>query len=189
MLNNNLFLTRNEKRVLKLLLENARIPDSTMANILKISNQAIGKIRRKLERTVIDSYSVNLNFEKLGIHTFAISRPKLTQEGRDLSPIEIEQKLLNETHIIQLYRLPTDDESYALFWAFRDIDELDNFFHSQTKNKELLRYMENNKLHIFSNRSILKNNPIRLFNKAIDNLETGFSKEGFKEDNTIKKWD
>ena len=68
-----MMLSNNEKKVLKLLLKNPKISDSTMALKLKISSRAVGKIRRKLEKTVIDSYTLNLNYSKLGIHTFAIA--------------------------------------------------------------------------------------------------------------------
>jgi len=99
-------LTKNEKRTLKLLLENARKSDSAIAEKLKISSQAVGKIRRKLERHVIDSYTLNLNYSKLGIHTFAIALAKLTPEGLDKGELEVEKRLLNNSNMIQVFRLP-----------------------------------------------------------------------------------
>lgn len=179
-------LTRNEKRVLKLLLENAKISDSTLASILKISSQAIGKIRRKLERTVIDSYTLNLNYEKVGVHTFAIGLAQITSDGHEHNPIEIEQKLLNETHILQVHRIPSGKTNYIILYGFRDVNEMDHFFHSERKKKELHAFIENHELHTFSHSSILKNNPIRLFHKMIDN--ENYRPEGFKEDKIFKSW-
>jgi DNA-binding Lrp family transcriptional regulator len=66
-------LTKNEKTVLKLLLDNAKISDSAIAAKLKISSQAVGKIRRKLEKTVIDSYTVNLNYKSVCYFAFKIN--------------------------------------------------------------------------------------------------------------------
>ena len=70
---NGLKLTRNEKKTLKILMGNSRATDSEIAIKLKITSQAVGKIRRKLEGSVIRSYSLNLDYAKLGIHTFESS--------------------------------------------------------------------------------------------------------------------
>jgi len=83
-------LTKNEKKALKLLLDNSRISDSEIASKLNISSQAVGKIRRKLESSIINSYSLNLNYSKLGIQTFAIAVAKLTKDGLDKGELEIE---------------------------------------------------------------------------------------------------
>ena len=42
-------LTKNEKQTLKMLLDNGRISDVEMASKLKITTQAVGKIRKGLE--------------------------------------------------------------------------------------------------------------------------------------------
>jgi len=161
-------LTRNEKKTLKLLLENSRISDSSIAMKLKISSQAVGKIRRKLEKTLIDSYTLNLNFTKMGIHTFAIAFAKLTGEGIEKGELEVEKKLLENPHILQVYRLSSGNSTHAILYGFRDTTELDDFFHSIQKRKTLHNFIENKELFIFSHNSLIKNNPIQLFNKIID---------------------
>jgi DNA-binding Lrp family transcriptional regulator len=160
--------TRNEKKTLKLLLENAKISDSMIASKLKISSQAVGKIRRKLEKTVIDSYTINLNYEKLGIRTFSISIVKLTLDGLEKGEKEIEQKFLEDPHIIHAYRLPRGDSVYVLLCGFKDMEELDLFFSSIKKKKELHKYIENKELFVFSHNSLIKSNPSQLFSKKID---------------------
>ena len=85
-------LTKNEKKVLKLLIDNSRISDSDMATKLGISSQAVGKIRRKLESTVIDSYTINLNYPKMGITIFAVAIAKINREGLDKGQLEVEQE-------------------------------------------------------------------------------------------------
>jgi DNA-binding Lrp family transcriptional regulator len=163
-------LTKNEKKTLKLLLENARISDSSIAEKLKISSQAVGKIRRKLESTIIDNYTLNLNYAKLGIRTFAIAIAKITSEGLDKGELEIEQKLLSNPHIIQVYRLPSGNHTHIMLYGFKDINELDEFFHSFKKKQELHQYMENCEMYTFSHNSLIKNSPIQLFHKIIDEL-------------------
>ena len=57
-------LTRNEKRVLKLLVDNAKLSDISMANKLNISGQAVGKIRHYLEQNIIKKYTLTKIKEK-----------------------------------------------------------------------------------------------------------------------------
>ena len=71
-----------------MLLENSRISDREIASKINISSQAVGKIRRKLESTIIDSYSLDLDYYKLGIRIFAIAVAKLTREGMDKGELE-----------------------------------------------------------------------------------------------------
>ena len=55
--------TKNEKKVLRLLLKDGRTLNTKIAERLTISKQAVGKIRKKLENQgVINSYSVKLDF-------------------------------------------------------------------------------------------------------------------------------
>ncbi len=61
-------LTKNEKKTLKLLLENGRASDTDIADQLRITKQAVGKIRHKLEESsIIKRYSAELDFTKLGV--------------------------------------------------------------------------------------------------------------------------
>ena len=163
-------LTRNERKTLKLLLTNARTSDSYIAKKLNISSQAVGKIRRKLERTLIDSYTTNLNYGKLGIQTFAISMAKITSEGLDEGELEIEKKLLEDPNIIQVYRIPSGVSTHIIFYGFRDLNELDHFFNTQKKKNNLHKFIENRELYTFSHNSLIKQNPNQLFNKLIDDL-------------------
>lgn len=153
-----------------MLLENSRISDSEIANKLKISSQAVGKIRRKLETTIIDSYTLNLNYAKLGISTFAIGMSKITSDGLDKGELEIEQKLLEDPHIISVYRLPSGSATHIILYGFRDMDELDSFFHSPKKKQALHNYIDSKELFTFSHNSLIKHDPHQLFHKIIDEL-------------------
>lgn len=163
-------LTKNEKRTLKLLLEDAKISDSAIAKKLRISNQAVGKIRKKLESTIIESYSLNLNYSRLGINAFAIGLAKMTEAGLAKGEDKVEGVLLNTPHIIQILRLPHGNYTHALVYGFRDVGELDDFFHSPELKKGLHNYIENKELFTFSHNSFVKNSPNLLFHKIIDEL-------------------
>jgi DNA-binding Lrp family transcriptional regulator len=183
----NMKLTKNEKKVLKILLKNARVSDSTISKDLKISSQAIGKIRRKLEKEVIENYTANLNYSKLGIRTFAASLAKLTQTGLDKGELDIEKKLLSHSEIIQVFRLPSGKYTHLIIYGFQDMDELDNFFHSEQKKKELHNFLENEELFTFSHNSLIKNDPLNLFIKTIESLGAETKKTSFKEIENFKK--
>lgn len=180
-------LTRNEKKVLKLLLENARTTDSEIATKLKISSQAVGMIRRKLEQTVIKSYTINLNYDRLGVHTFAIAIARLTQDGLDKGYLEIEELLLHNPHIIQVYRLPKGSSTHIIMYGFNDIDEFDDFFHSPKIRDELHRFLEIQELFTFSHNSLVKNDPNHLLKKVIENFGNPKEKYKFSEIERFKK--
>jgi DNA-binding Lrp family transcriptional regulator len=166
-------LTKNEKRALKLLLEDAKISDSAIAKKLKISSQAVGKIRKKLEDGVIESYTLNLNYSRLGINAFAIALAKMTDEGLEEGEEEVEEVLLNTPHIVQIFRLPHGSYTHALVYGFRDVGELDEFFHSPKQKQELHNYIENKEFFTFSHSSLVKNSPTLLFHKIIDEMGLG----------------
>lgn len=180
-------LTKNEKETLKLLLNNSRIPDSEIAIKLNISSQAVGKIRRKLESSMINSYTLDLNYSKLGIQTFAIAIAKLTREGLDKGELEVEQKLLKNPHIINVYRIPKGSSTHVILYGFLDMTELDNFFHSVKMKQELHNFIETQDLFTFSHNSLIKNSPIQLFHKVINNLGTKVSEIQFNELENFKK--
>jgi len=174
-------LTKNERRTLKYLLDNSRISDSEIASQLKISSQAVGKIRRKLEDTIIQSYGANIDFSKLGINTFAIAIAKITNDGLDKGELEIEQILQDNHHILNVYRLPKGSSTHVLIYGFKDINEFDGFFNSVKMRGELHRYLEIQDLFTFSHNSLIKNNPIPLFHKAIDSLNKSTTDVTFEE--------
>lgn len=178
-------LTKNEKKALKILIENAKSSDSFIASQLKISNQAVGKIRKKLERTIINSYLLNLNLSQLEIKLFALTHAKITSEGLDKGQLEIEEKLEKEPNIIQVFRLPSGDPTHIILYAFKDMSELDNFFSSEKKREELHKYLETKEIFTFSNHSIIKNSSFQLIKKIIDNTE--IENKEFSEIEKFKK--
>jgi DNA-binding Lrp family transcriptional regulator len=180
-------LTKNEKKVLKLLIDDSRISDSDMAMKLSISSQAIGKIRRKLESTVIDSYSINLNYPKMGITIFAVAVAKINRDGLDKGQLEVEQELQKNPHVIRVYRLPRQSSTHMISYGFRDMIELDNFFYSPKMKQGMHAYFETQELFIFSHNSLIKNSSSQLFHKIIDELGVKASDSIFRELESFKK--
>jgi DNA-binding Lrp family transcriptional regulator len=180
-------LTKNEKNMLKLLLVNSKMNNSEIALKLHISSQAVGKIRRKLESTIIESYTVNINYSKLGITTFAMAIAKLTKDGLDKGQLEVEHELLSIPHVLNVYRIPKISATHIILYGFKDIKELDNFFYSSKIRKQLHAYIENLELYTFSHNSLVKKNSIQLFQKAIDELGVKPSAMEITEFESFKK--
>jgi len=180
-------LTKNEKKVLKMLLDNSRVNDSEIASVLNISSQAVGKIRKKLEHSIIEGYTLNINYSKLGINIFALAIAKLTKEGMDKGQLEVEQELLNIPHVIHVYRIPKISSTHIIMYGFSDIQELDKFFYSPQIRQRLHVFIETQELYTFSHNSLIKRSPIQLFHKAIDELGTKNGTLQFNELEFFKK--
>lgn len=162
-------LTRNEKRVLKFLIENGRIPDADIARRLKITAQAVGKIRRNLELDgVITGYSTIVDYEKLGIEVLAIALFKFTPASRGtLDRKKIEERVKGP-HIINFYRVPEGEVTHIVTYGFRSLAELDNYFHVlQTERGHI---SEIKKLYILSVKSLMKESPKELLIKIINEM-------------------
>ena len=123
-------LTRNERKSLNLLLENGRITDTEIAKKLKITKQAVGKIRRKLEGLeIIKGYRAELDYGKLGINTFAIAILKFTPKSwEELGELGIEKKIAELSHVIDVYRIPEGSATHIALCGFKDLTELDRYF-------------------------------------------------------------
>jgi len=61
-------LTKNQRTVLKKIIYDGKISDTSIAKEMHISQQAVFKIRHRLESVgVIEGYRPIINFEKIGI--------------------------------------------------------------------------------------------------------------------------
>ena len=66
-------LTKTEKRFIKILLELKDINFSVLAQKLKITKQAVSKIKKRLEqKQILKNYSVNIDVNKISITIYAM---------------------------------------------------------------------------------------------------------------------
>jgi len=162
-------LTRNSRRVLKYLVSDGRMSDADIARKLNITAQAVGKIRRGLEEdAVITGYYTTVNYKKLGINVFALALFRIRPESwRTLTEADIRNRVKGP-HIINFYRLPEGDVTHAVVYGFRDLNDLDNYFHVlQTERGHI---SELRRLYIFSAESLVKESPKELILKVIDEM-------------------
>ncbi len=149
--------TKNERKVLGLLLDNGRVTDIAMASQLKISTQAVGKIRKKLEDTgVIEGYSCSLNFEKLGLQSFSLEVIRLKQAfWQDFGETDSLKALKMHPESILSFVPSNGEASFVRLQAFRDAAERDRYTHlNRARNHEYLDMIAS---YSFSHFNLLKN--------------------------------
>jgi Lrp/AsnC family leucine-responsive transcriptional regulator len=186
-------LTKNEKKTLKLLIENGRTSDAEIARMLTITPQAVGKIRKKLETEgIIQGYSTSIDYEKIGVKIMALAMFKFTTEARKtiLTEEDINQRIKGP-HIINFYRVPEGDVTHIVTYGFRSLEELDHYFHIlQTERGHVSEII---KLFIFSAASMRKKSDKELMVKIIDEIgHEGFARpmpplEGIEKIPPLKK--
>lgn len=161
-------LTLNEKGVLKYLIENARISDAEIARRLKISLQAVRKIRMKLEKKkVIRGYYTKFDYSLLGLNVVAFVQLKITYDAWErFSQKEVEDWLLQQPNAIRLYRVPNGELSHLATYAFKDLEDLHRFFQlMQTKHG---RDIEILKILPITNGNIIERKEVEIFNNILN---------------------
>ena len=130
-------LTYNEKRVLQLLIEKGNTTNTEICSKLKISKQAVGKIRKKLEENkLIIGYSINLDLKTLGVELlciikiiFKVSNPQIQNDFK---------KWVNtQTDIINARTVFLSQPGMILACGFSDIDNLESFVKELSENAYL----------------------------------------------------
>ena len=165
-INNNLTIvnfTKNEKEIIMLLLDNGRITDIEMAAILKISAQAVGKIRKKLEENgIIEGYSCNLNFEKIGINMFCVCLMKLKSKFfKDIENNKAIELLKNIPDTIFTCMPSSSKISIISVHGFRNAKEMERYYY--TIEAKLYDFLEVIEIYSFSSHNLVKNNSNQLF--------------------------
>ena len=143
-------LNTNEKKTLKLLLENARSTDSEIAMNIGITPQGVRKIRKKLEGKHIAEYRTIVDYEKIGITTFAIAEMNILNE-----------EVLLDKHIIGAFEVNEANITHILILGFASLEDLDDYKVMIKNNAEL------QKLYVLSKRGMLKNSPVELIKTFI----------------------
>jgi DNA-binding Lrp family transcriptional regulator len=164
--------TKNERLVLKFLIQNGRMSDTAISEKLTITTQAVGKIRKKLEASnLIKGYVATIDYEKLGIKAFGLAWMKFLPKGwNELGELGIEKFLAEMPQVINAYRIPEGNSTHVALFGFKDVSEMD-FFFSQLKTKHPHgQYIEMQKLFVFSTYSLIKNDPSHLIQNLLDEM-------------------
>jgi len=163
--------TRNEKIVLKKIIEQAKIADLEIAKKMGLSQQAIFKIRHKLESLgVIQGYMPIINFKKIGIETLVVVGVKLTSYiWEKYSEEQISERIRKIPQVIIAYRIPESHITHLLVLGFKDIDHKDRYL-MKLQNK-YSKEVEIVQVYPFSVDRIIKSNHIGLLSAILNQKE------------------
>ncbi|MFH1648949.1 MAG: Lrp/AsnC family transcriptional regulator [Candidatus Woesearchaeota archaeon] len=164
-------LTRNDQQVLKEIILRAKLPDTEIAKKMKISPQAVFKIRRKLEETgIIQGYQPVLDLKKLGIQAMALLVIKLTPEVWDqYTDEEISARIKQIPYVITAYRISESNITHALIMGFRDIEQRDK--HIGKLQTKFGREIEIKDVYTFGVDKVITNSPVGLLYEILDKKE------------------
>src|SRR3989344_650855 len=122
-------LTKNEQKVLKKIISQAKTPDLKIAQKVGISQQAIFKIRHKLEGVgIIKGYMPIIDFKKIGVETLVVLGIKFTRDvWEKYSEEQISERIQKIPEVIIAYRIPESMISHLLIMGFKDMDSKDRY--------------------------------------------------------------
>jgi len=164
-------LTANDKKVLHYLIEHGRMADSETARKLRITPQAILKIRTKLEKAgIIEGYRPMVNYKNLGVNVMAWTVVKyLPAVWEEYSESELNEKLRKHPYIIWGCRVPESDATHILLYGFRDLKQMDeHFMRIQTK---LSKILDIKNIYSFSVEQLIKYSPQSLFHTILEDKD------------------
>lgn len=166
-------LTKNEQTVLKKIIDQAKIPDLEIAKKMGLSQQAIFKIRHKLEDIgIIKGYMPIIDLKRIGIKTLVVLGIKFTQYvwGK-YSEEQISERIRKIPQVIISYRIPESRISHLLVIGFRDMEQKDRYLMKlQTKYSKEIEIVH---VYPFSVDRIIKTSSIGLLNLILDKEELG----------------
>ncbi len=160
-------LSAHERGFLLSLLEDGMLSNTDVAARLHISPTAARKIRLKLERTgIIQGYRPLLNLGALGVEVFSLLELRLTVKGWTAGGgAGVQADLLKHENVLALYRLPEGQVSHLVLTGFRNMEEVDRFFH--VLQSQYSEFLEIHRVYTLSHKSILKENPATLLTKIL----------------------
>lgn len=164
-------LTKNEQTVLKKIIEQAKIPDLEIAQKMGLSQQAIFKIRHKLEQVgIIKGYMPVIDFKKIGIETLVVLGIKFTKYAWEkYSEEQISERIRKIPQVILSYRLPESRISHLLVMGFWNIAQKDRYLMIlQTKYSKEIEIVQ---VYPFSVDRIIKESNVGLLNIILDKKE------------------
>ena len=165
-------LTKNEQKVLKKIIEQAKTPDLDIAKKIGISQQAIFKIRHKLEHLgIIKGYMPIIDFKKIGIETLVVLGIKFTRYvWEKYSEEQLSERIQKIPEVVISYRIPESRISHLLIMGFKDTGSKDRYLMKlQSKYAKEIEIVH---VYPFSVDRIIKTNHIGLLNNILDKKES-----------------
>lgn len=165
-------LNPNEKFTLKLLLENPSVTNAEIAKKMGLTPQAVGKIKKQLNtKGLVKKQELVLDYERFGINIFSITLIKIMPKAFKKFGAKGLDKLLQPVNAIHSFVIPQTNVTHAIIYAFRSIQEYENYFKTlQTKLGDLVEIKES---YVVSPRSLIKSSSAELFLKLLEDYGKG----------------
>lgn len=127
-------LDKKDKEILKVLLRDSRVSMRRIARELKLSPGTVQLRIKKLEDMgIINRYTVNIDFEKLG-YNFPVIIDVRVSKGR---LFEVEEIIAKHPNVISVYDI-TGEYDVSILARFKNRGELDRF----VKDIQRMDYVE-----------------------------------------------
>lgn len=164
-------LTKNDQKVLKVIIEQAKISDAEIARRMGLTQQAIFKIRHKLEeKGIIKGYQPVIDYKKVGINVLVLLGIRiLPVVWEDSSEEQVAERIGKVPYVINAFRIPESDITHVLLMGFRNIHQKDRYLMKlQTR---FARELEIKMVFPFSVDRVITMNPLGLLYEMIDKKE------------------
>ena len=123
-------LDEMDRKILSAIREDSRMSIREIARRIGAPHSTVYERLKRLERNgVIESYTVRINYKKLGYQVTALILVNV--DGRHI--IDVEKQLARKPNVLAVYDI-TGEHDIAVIASFKSIDELDSFIKSVLKN-------------------------------------------------------
>ena len=167
-----MWFTVHERKILNILLKNARYSDAHISTQLGISSQAVGKIRKKLEDDgIIEGYTIKMAPENLKLTLNVYYRFHILGSQNDKIANGIINTLEKTPNIIRIAKCVANPGEYLAQGIYKNIEE----FNERVKNLEKADFFKNIrtiKTDIVPTKNIIKDSKWELFSKTINTPKT-----------------
>ena len=162
--------TKNEKAVLLTLIDDCKTPDTKIAERLRITTQAVGKIRKKLEEEgIITRYVARIDFEKVGLNGFCVVLARAKPESWKNSQDKLIESIRKTPCVIDAYHIMGNEVCIAALLGFTDMEEMEKFFHNLCTEFDHIEIVE---MFPFSMSSVIKRDPTDMIRDHLQNPES-----------------
>jgi len=165
-------LTKNEQFVLKKIIDHAKMPDLEIAQSIGLSQQAIFKIRHKLEKVgIIKGYMPIIDFKKVGVESLVVLGIRFTdQTWAKYSDDQLSERIQKIPQVITSYRIPDSRISHLIVMGFKDTGQKDRYImRLQAKYSEEIEIVHT---YSFSVDGIIKTSHVGMLNVILDDKES-----------------
>jgi len=120
-------LTGSQKKFLICILEHGNLNDSHISHITGLSNSTVSRVRKKLEKTLINEYIPIIELHKVGIKVFLVLTFQWTAFNHTLLTNKTFSALKSDPNVVFCAHGEGSASNSVLFMAFEDLEECSRY--------------------------------------------------------------